>query len=336
MHNYFVNLVILSWNQNSEFQFLKLKLILSLEAKHYFCQMNMIKNWLGAFRLRTLPLSLSGIILGSFLALHDHYWNTSIFVLSLLTTLFFQILSNLSNDLGDHLKGADNDNRVGPVRSTQSGTISVQQMKSAVKIFAALGLISAALLIYLASQTMSTNTIVIYSILGIGAVLAAMMYTLGKKAYGYNGMGDFFVFIFFGLVSVLGVYHLYTPFFSGRNILAALVIGLLSTAVLNLNNMRDHINDAAVGKRTVVVKMGLNYAKVYHSFLILGACLSLVLLLLLFIKFAFLTAFLCIPLIFHLKKVLQTEDPKELDPELKKVALLTFAIAVVFSVLINF
>lgn len=303
--------------------------------------MQKTKAWLGAFRLRTLPLSLSGIIVGSMVALRMGYWNGTIFTFAMLTTVLLQLLSNLANDLGDHLKGTDNDNRVGPTRATQSGEISAKQMKSAVILFAVLSALSAGILIYVASADMSTARILSYVGLGIGAVIAAMLYTLGKKAYGYNGLGDAFVFVFFGLVSVIGVFGLYSPIIFWNIVLPlGIGVGLLSVAVLNLNNMRDHKNDETVGKRTVVVKMGLDNAKSYHSALILGACFlftysSIYFQMAYYQKYTPLAILLCVPLLFHLKRVLQNEVPKELDPELKKVALNTFALVVAFSILIN-
>ena len=225
-----------------------------------------IKAWISAFRLRTLPLSLSGIILGSFIAFKIGEWNSLIFIFSVLTTVLFQIVSNLANDLGDTLKGADNEGRVGPVRSVQSGEIKVGEMKIAVAIFSLLSLISAGILIYLASISLTFNLIMTYLILAVLCVVAALMYTIGKKAYGYNGLGDLFVFVFFGLVSVLGVYTLYTNDFDVLNFLPAIAIGFLSTAVLNLNNMRDQVNDKQVSKNTLVVKIGSEKAVKYHFF----------------------------------------------------------------------
>ena len=161
-------------------------------------------DWIGAFRLRTLPLSISGILVGSFIALYYNFWNSVVFTLALSTTLLFQILSNLANDLGDSMKGADNENRIGPMRSVQSGKISKSSMRNAVVITSALSFISAGFLIYFGTKNLSQQTIYIYIVLAIACVFAAITYTIGKKAYGYNGLGDLFVFIFFGLVSVIG------------------------------------------------------------------------------------------------------------------------------------
>ncbi|MDG1346119.1 MAG: 1,4-dihydroxy-2-naphthoate octaprenyltransferase [Crocinitomicaceae bacterium] len=297
--------------------------------------MDKTKVWLKAMRLRTLPLSLSGIIVGSLIALKLDYWNALIFILSLFTTIFLQVLSNLANDLGDHLKGTDNEDRVGPKRTTQTGEISVSEMKKAVAFLSALSLIFAGLLIWVAGREMSSSRIWMYIFLGIGATLAALFYTLGKKAYGYSGKGDLFVFIFFGLVSVLGVYGLYAPFFYWQIVPVAVGVGLLSVAVLNLNNMRDHVNDKKSDKFTLVVKMGIHQAKIYHTALILLACFAFAFSSLMFGDLAPLSIIALIPLLFHLKRVLETDNEEDLDPELKKVALNTFAISLIFGILIN-
>lgn len=296
----------------------------------------MIQSWLKAFRLRTLPLSLSGIILGSFLAKKDGFWDGYIFVFALLTTLFFQILSNLANDLGDSQKGTDNQFRVGPMRAVQSGEISMKAMKLAVAIFTFLSLVSAAILIRISAIGMTKEVIWMYVFLAVLCVIAAITYTVGKKAYGYHGFGDLFVFIFFGLVSVLGSYTLYTKTFNLEIIFPAITIGLLSTAVLNLNNMRDQVNDKTSNKITLVVKLGKSKAKIYHFILVLLAIISAVFFLqdLNIFRYLFLIPF-CI-LTLHLQKVNNTQEEKDFDPELKKVALTTFLISIMYAVISAF
>lgn len=294
-----------------------------------------MKNWLKAFRLRTLPLSLSGIILGSFLAKSKGAWSMNTFLLAMLTTILFQILSNLANDLGDTLKGADNENRVGPKRTVQEGGISISKMKSAIVIFSVLSIISSSFLIRTAIN-LSNDSILFYIILAVLCIVAAITYTMGKKAYGYLGLGDFFVFIFFGLVSVLGVIPLYTNSFDWIYIFPASTIGFLSTAVLNLNNMRDQINDREVGKNTLVVKIGAQNAKIYHTLLIVLSATSLFLFSLIIQNYIILYSLVFyIVLIKHLKYVWDVKDFKQFDSELKKVALCTFFIAIIFSLLIN-
>ena len=292
-----------------------------------------IKSWISAFRLRTLPLSLSGIILGSFIAKEHGFWDTTIFVFALFTTLFFQVLSNLANDLGDSQKGTDNEHRVGPMRAVQSGEISLKEMKNAVIIFSAFSLISASYLIKISAVGMNQEMITIYGVLAILCIISAITYTVGKRAYGYSGFGDIFVFIFFGLVSVLGSYTLYTKRFNWEVMVPAITIGMLSTAVLNLNNMRDRINDKNAGKITMVVKLGKEKAKKYHLFLIITAIASLILLV---GHFGLLQYVFLLPVGFlsaHLRKVLSTQNEKEFDPELKKVALTTFGISILYAII---
>jgi 1,4-dihydroxy-2-naphthoate polyprenyltransferase len=287
--------------------------------------------WIRAMRLRTLPLSVSGILIGSALAIQNNLFDGVILGLALATTILFQVLSNLANDLGDSLNGADNENRIGPMRSVQSGIISVREMKTAVVLCAALSAISAASLIYYCATQMPINILLIYCGLAILAILAAITYTVGKKAYGYHGLGDVFVFIFFGGVSVLGVYGLYAFEISTIGILWAICIGGLSSMVLNLNNMRDVENDAQVGKNTLVVKLGFEKAKFYHTALYLISLLSGVLAILIsgnYLFFLTLIPFVLITL--HLRFVWSVTSPALLDPELKKIALSTFFISIIY------
>ncbi len=285
--------------------------------------------WLEAFRLRTLPLSLAGIIVGSGYAYYTNHWNNSIFVFAMITTVLFQILSNLANDLGDSLKGTDNEQRVGPMRAVQSGQITKKQMKIAITITSILSFSSAAILIKLGSKNLSTEFILFYFVLALLCILAAITYTIGKKAYGYLGLGDLMVLFFFGFVSVLGVYPLYAKSIDLILILPAFSIGLLSTAVLNLNNMRDIENDRTSNKNTLVVKIGSKNAKTYHSLLIIVAFWSQFSFVLLTEKLILLISLIPFILLFiHLKTVRNNQEPRLLDPELKKVALSTFFMAI--------
>ena len=285
--------------------------------------------WLEAFRLRTLPLSLAGIIVGSGYAYYTNHWDTTIFVFAMITTVLFQILSNLANDLGDSLKGTDNEQRVGPMRAVQSGQITKKQMKIAVTITSILSFSSAAILIKLGSKNLSTEFILFYFVLALLCILAAITYTIGKKAYGYLGLGDLMVLFFFGFVSVLGVYPLYAKSIDFILILPAFSIGLLSTAVLNLNNMRDIENDRTSNKNTFVVKIGSKNAKTYHSLLIIAAFWSQFSFVLLTEKLILLISLIPFILLFiHLKTVRNNQEPRLLDPELKKVALSTFFMAI--------
>ncbi len=291
----------------------------------------MTKNqaWIKALRLRTLPLSLSGIVLGSGIAKFNGFWDWNIFVFAMITTILFQIVSNLANDLGDSMKGTDNEHRVGPMRSVQSGLISQKEMSIAVAVTSFLSFIAASALIFFGTKGLPFGMLWFYGGLAVSCILAAITYTVGKKAYGYNGLGDIMVFLFFGCVSVMGVYPLFAKSIDLLLILPASCIGLLSAAVLNLNNMRDRVNDAKSNKRTLVVLMGPNLAKLYHVILILCA-LACQTVYLLETKHepALIGLLPGIVLILHVRKVMRTTDPKNFDSELKKVALSTFGIAV--------
>ena len=292
-----------------------------------------MKNWIEALRLRTLPLSIAGIITGSMAALLDGFWSGKIFTLALSTTLLFQILSNLANDLGDSLNGADNEGRIGPMRSVQSGKISKTAMRNAVILTSILSFISAGLLIYFSAKNLSTTAIYTYFGLAGASILAAITYTVGKRAYGYSGFGDFFVFIFFGLVSVMGVYPLFSSKLPWILIFPAVTIGLLSSAVLNLNNMRDQENDVKVGKRTIVVKMGPKAAKIYHYSLFIVALICWVIYLVL--EKHWLGFISLLPFVLFTKHILfvkRNTSYRELDSQLKIVALGTFFVSLLFLI----
>ncbi|SHF86746.1 1,4-dihydroxy-2-naphthoate prenyltransferase [Salegentibacter echinorum] len=292
-----------------------------------------VKSWISAARLRTLPLSVSGIIVGTSIAVKQGVFDISIFSLALATTLGLQILSNFANDYGDGVKGTDNEERVGPQRALQSGLITHKEMLGGIIITAAITLLLAVLLIYAAFGKENLVHTLLFFFLGIGAIAAAIKYTVGKFAYGYRGLGDLFVFIFFGLVAVYGSYFLYAHEWSWSILLPSISIGLLSIGVLNLNNMRDQIPDKKAGKNTLVVKLGAKKAKNYHYSLILGAMLCLVLFTVITLEnmFEFLYVPFLIFLILHLKRVVENENPILLDPELKVLALSTFAVSVFFA-----
>ena len=300
-----------------------------------------IKAWLNAARLRTLPLSVSGIIVGSGLAAVLGKWDGLIFSLAMLTTIGFQVISNFANDLGDSQKGADNDNRVGPKRTIQAGLLSQKEMKVGIFITALISILSAISLIYISAKNLSSQALFIYLVLAGLCVLAAITYTVGKNAYGYRGLGDLMVFIFFGLVSVMGVFQLYGLGFEWLVLFPSITIGLWSTAVLNLNNLRDIENDRKSKKNTLIVQLGFKKGKIYHAFLIIGGALmwwSTVYLLAITTDnfILFLSLIPSVLLFIHLKKVFLTSVPASLDPELKKVALLTFFSAVLFALALNY
>ena len=291
-----------------------------------------IKNFIKAARLRTLPLSISGIILGGFLSVSDGLFNGVIFSLALITTIGFQVISNFANDYGDGVKGTDAI-RIGEERMVSSGKISPKQMKKAIMISVILTIIFALFLIYESFGLSNFGYSLFFFILGIVSIVAAIKYTVGNLAYGYSGFGDVFVFLFFGLLSVLGSYFLFTKEIYFLLTLPAISIGLLSTAVLNLNNMRDYQNDKKSKKNTIVVKIGLKAAKRYHYSLLLLSFISAVSYVVLTftktVQFIFLLAY--IPLVIHALFVYNNKEELRLDAELKKVALSTF----LFSVLLG-
>jgi 1,4-dihydroxy-2-naphthoate octaprenyltransferase len=295
-----------------------------------------VKNWMSAFRLRTLPLALSTVGMGIFLAI-QHLPSTSalpysIIVLLLLTTIALQILSNLANDYGDGIKGTDNEQRVGPKRAVQTNLISANQMKKGVILTAIVSFVLGINLIYLALFDAGWEKITFFIGLGIVSILAAIGYTVGKKAYGYNGLGDVFVFFFFGLVGVVGSFYLLTSNFATLLIFPACTVGLLSTAVLNMNNMRDIENDRNSNKNTLVVMMGFEKAKIYHTLLIVvGFICWLTYLIAQQEAFSYISLFPFLILFKNVAFVNQCTNPTALDGELKKIALSTFALTVLYG-----
>ena len=242
--------------------------------------------YITSLRLRTLPLSVAGIILGSGLAYNLSTFNfqLSTFLLAVLTALCLQILSNLSNELGDALKGTDADQHGREAYGLQAGTITVQQMKRMIILFVILSVLFGTALIgvafwatpYTVHCTPYTNTL-IFLLLGALAIIGAIKYTLGKHSYGYMGLGDLGVFLFFGLLSTMGAYYLQTQTLTWEVFWAGVAVGLPCVGVLNLNNIRDMYNDRAHHKRTFASALGPKGARFYHSLLLIGAMMIMVL-----------------------------------------------------------
>ncbi|WP_321827029.1 1,4-dihydroxy-2-naphthoate octaprenyltransferase [Maribacter dokdonensis] len=296
--------------------------------------MTKVKAWLNAARLRTLPLSISGIFVGTALAAYYGVTNVTIFILALCTTIGLQVTSNFANDYGDGVKGTDGDDRIGPKRALQSGLLTAAELKRGIYISIVINAVLIISLIFISFGIKDVLYPVLFLVLGALAIWAAIKYTVGKSAYGYQGLGDVFVFIFFGLVSVLGSMFLYLKFIDLFAVLPAIAIGLLSVGVLNLNNMRDIKSDTAVGKNTLAVKMGLSKAKKYHYSILVVSFLCLFYFLFTTnasqLRYVSLVGYL--PILVHLRKVALTNKAAELDPELKKLALSTFFIAVLFFI----
>jgi len=294
--------------------------------------MSNLKVWVKAARLRTLPLAFASIILGTALAAARGHYDGLSFFLALLTTLFYQVLSNYANDYGDGIRGTD-DNRVGEQRAIASGLISASTMKKAVITFSILSFLSGTALSFWATRNSNILIGYFFTLLGLLAIFAAIKYTVGKKAYGYSGFGDISVLVFFGWVGVGGSFFLQSLIWDFDILLPASAIGFLAMAVLNLNNMRDIKSDGLAGKNTLALKLGLEKAKIYHALLLILA-----------FDFAFVynrlnpnsmwqnLYFLSIPfLIINLLKVRKATEAKEFEPLLKQMALTTLLFAITYG-----
>lgn len=292
-----------------------------------------ISPWIKAARLRTIPLSVSGILIGSFATYPKDLFNIFIFLLAICTTISYQVLSNFANDFGDGIRGTDK-NRIGPERILQSGLISRMQMKLGIKIAAFISFVFTVTLIVVSFKNEFLN-ILTFLFLGILAIFSAIKYTMGKNAYGYFGFGDFFVFIFFGIVSVLGSNYLFNSELSLDLLLPSLTIGCLSVGVLNLNNMRDLENDKKSKKNTIAVKLGPDKARIYHYFLI---CISMINVLIFHFKTEtssyfhhFFVIAIIIILIYHIFQVYTVSELKGFDKLLKPLVLTTFFYSIITS-----
>ena len=290
-----------------------------------------IKSWIRAFRLRTLPLALSSIGMAGFLAAAAGKFSTLIFALCCLTTILLQILSNLANDDGDYVNGADHAERKGPKRAVQSGAIAVAQMKNAVILFSILCLASGIFLLVVAFGV-DWNSLLFFFVLGLLCIAAAVAYTVGKKPYGYAGLGDISVLIFFGLVGVMGSLYLFTKEIDGPTILPALSCGLFSIAVLNINNIRDIESDRAAGKYSIPVRIGKENAVRYHWFLLVAGLSAAIVYSSLNYENLFQFLFLLTAPLFIRIGLAVSEKPSEaLDPYLKQMALSTLLFVILFG-----
>jgi 1,4-dihydroxy-2-naphthoate octaprenyltransferase len=293
-----------------------------------------VKAWVSAFRLRTLPLALASIGMGSFLAAADNSFRGEVVAWCALTTLFLQVLSNLANDYGDTRHGADSEHRQGPKRAVQAGLITASQMQTGMVVFAALSLVSGLLLLWTALGSEGLYVFLFFLALGLAAIWAAIHYTAGAKPYGYAGWGDISVFTFFGLVGVLGTYYLQTQQLRGAILLPAASLGFLATGVLNINNIRDITSDKRAGKYSIPVRLGPVKARLYHGLLLLAA-LACALAYVAglpagYLKYLFL---LTLPLLgFNASRVWRLRTAPELDPYLKQMALTTLLFVLLFGI----
>ncbi len=296
--------------------------------------MTKIKAWLNAARLRTLPLSVSGIVMGTALANFYGKSDLLIFILALLTTIGFQVTSNFANDYGDGVKGTDNEDRIGPKRALQSGILGRKELKRGIIISILVCLILVIVVVFRAFGPENIGSSFLFLALGVVSIWAAIKYTVGSSAYGYRGLGDVFVFLFFGLLAVVGSMFLFTKFITLVAFLPAITIGTLSTAVLNLNNLRDFESDKKALKNTMVVKMGFVNGKRYHYMLLGTAFLGMVIFIVLTATSLqhYLPMLAFIPIAIHSTKVYRIKTPLLFDPELKKLALSTFLLAVLMFI----
>lgn len=299
--------------------------------------LSLTQAWLESLRPKTLPLAFAAIVVGTVLAWWQGYFDPLVAVLALITAGLLQILSNLANDYGDAVKGSDKPDRIGPLRGMQKGAISLAQMKRALIIVIVLSCISGLLLVTAATQTLAD--FIGFLVLGGLSIVAAITYTIGKRPYGYLGLGDISVLIFFGWLSVMGSWYLQTHMLIPAVILPATACGLLATAVLNINNLRDIDSDRENGKNTLVVRLGPINARRYHVGLLVGAllCLALFNLLSLHSLWGWLFLLAAPLLIKQARFVLRERDPRAMPPMLERTvkgALLTnllFVIGIILS-----
>lgn len=303
--------------------------------------MNNVSIWISAMRLRTLPLAAASVILSAGIAAQAGIFDPIIFLLTLFTALLLQILSNFANDYGDAISGADNETRVGPLRAMQSGEISALCMKRVIIFTTFLTVCSGSLLLLIALGNDLSSWLLFLS-LGALALVAAITYTMGKVPYGYRAMGDLAVFIFFGLVGVIGSYYLYQLTFNYSLILPAASIGVLSVAVLNINNIRDIYSDKLANKVTLVVLLGRKKAFLYHLLLLSSGQLFACLYLLSLPESNSWQFFFLLTLIPFTKSCLRLHaaiqgdcrDGVVFNEELKNTAIISFVFAILFALLL--
>jgi len=285
------------------------------------------KSWIQAIRLRTLFLSFSCVFAGTWISVKDDQFDASIFVFTLLTALFLQILSNLANDYGDSIHGADNAQRKGPLRTVQTGQITSAQMKKALFFVAVFSFFSGITLLFSCYPVIGLMSSLVMLGMGLSAIAAAIFYTNGKRPYGYRGFGDISVFVFFGVLGVLGTSFLQSAGIHIESVYLAVCFGFLSVGVLNINNMRDIDADKIAGKFSIPVRIGLIQAKRYHVVLIFMSMLSCMAC---FHHAALNFMFLILPfaaLVFHIWKISRCKLPEHFDPLLKQLSLSTFLLA---------
>ena len=295
-----------------------------------------MKHWISAARPRTLPLALSSILMGSFLAAGHHSFSWTIFALAVITTTCLQVLSNFANDYGDTVSGVDSVERTVATRAVHTGAITREQMTKAIILMSVISFISGSLLIYEGLKDTDSQTILAFFGLGVLAIIAAITYTVGKRPYGYMGLGDISVLIFFGWVGVLGTFYLHTHSLDWMNLLPASTCGLFAVGVLNINNIRDIESDIKTGKNSIPVRLGKAKAVIYHWFLLGGGFLCAVLYALLessTFEWSHWLFIVIIPLLLKIGMGVQKgQKPADIDPFLKVMALTTLLFVLTFGI----
>jgi 1,4-dihydroxy-2-naphthoate octaprenyltransferase len=289
--------------------------------------------WISASRPRTLTLAVSSIGMGTLLAAITTKLNGSIIFMTLLTAVLLQVLSNLANDYGDSEHGADHAGRSGPLRAVQSGHVSTRSMQKAILLLAILTLLSGFILLWLALGTAGLLILLAFASLGLLAIWAAISYTSGGLAYGYVGLGDLAVFLFFGWLGVLGSYYLQTGNLTTILLLPATSVGLFTVGVLNVNNIRDIESDRLAGKQSIPVRLGLGRARVYHWLLIVGGLLATGLYVVAEYQSPWQLLFIfSVPLFVRNGLAVSRRPPVKLDPYLKELSLSTMFFVLTFGI----
>ncbi|WP_420153080.1 1,4-dihydroxy-2-naphthoate polyprenyltransferase [Siphonobacter sp.] len=293
-----------------------------------------MRSWISAARPRTLPLSLSCILMGSFLAAAQGGFRWSVFGLAVLTTVLLQVLSNFANDYGDSVSGLDNDERKVATRAVQTGAITKEQMRTAILSFSVLTLASGLWLLYVALEGGTGQEFWYFLGLGILCIIAAITYTVGKRPYGYAGLGDLSVLMFFGWVGVLGTYYLHTRSLDWSILLPATSCGVFAVGVLNINNIRDLDNDRRNGKNSIPVRLGAARAKTYHWLLLsTGLVCAAAYVILEHPNWSSYLFLLTLPLFWKIASGVQKgQRPEEIDPYLKRMSLSTLLFVILFGI----
>ena len=285
--------------------------------------MNSVQIWISAARPRTLAAGFSPVVLGTTLALFEGSFNMLLFLVTLLTALGIQISANLANDYFDFIKGADTVKRKGPLRVTQSGLVSLATMQKAIGISLGCTALTA---LYLAFH----GGIVISFLLAL-SMLLAVLYTGGPYPLAYLGLGDVFVLVFFGPVAVSGTYFLQRGLFSFESVIVGLGVGALSTAVLAVNNLRDHEEDALASKKTLVVRLGKKFGQIEYAF-----CLAFSAVLPFFFlsshRYVWISLFFILPALPCLQSVFNIQDPRDLNKTLAKTGQLILIYSLLFCI----